>query len=93
MLIKDGPKWSWQGAVAVTLAVGIFVTMMLITGGVAWKLSRGLPLAAVTVNLLTAVLSSLVGAVATFLGRVAHPEPGDNQPPGTTTTTTTTVPH
>jgi hypothetical protein len=71
MLTRDGPQWSWQGAVAVFLGAGICLTMLLITGGVAWKLSRGLPLASITVNLLTATLSSLVGAVATFLGRVA----------------------
>jgi hypothetical protein len=80
------PVWSWQGAVAVTLALGIFITIILICCGVAYKLSRGLPLASVTVQLLTAALSSLVGAAATFLGRVGQApvkgEPGPAGPEG-----------
>lgn len=93
MLTRDGPQWSWQGCVAVTLATGIFVTVILICGGQAFKLSRGIPLSPVGVNMMTAVLSSLVGAVATFLGRVASMPSGENQQPGTTMTTTTSVPH
>lgn len=78
------------------LAGGICLTMLLICGGVAWKLARGLPLASITVNLLTATLSSLVGAVATFLGRVATHTDEPEQAPleaGQTRTTVTHQPH
>jgi hypothetical protein len=67
----NAPRWSYQGAVALVLAVGIFLAETILCIGEAVKLVRGWELSSAGINLITATLSSLVGATATFLGRVA----------------------
>jgi hypothetical protein len=86
--ITDRKRWSWQGAMALLVAGGIFTICAVITIGVAVKLARGIPIAPSTVSLLTAALSALIGTVSAFLGRMSgspsgpvFPLPGPPPPP------------
>jgi hypothetical protein len=78
------PPFSWQGAVAIALSLGIFIVIGTICVAESIKLAQGLPLSGPGINFLTATLSGLVGAVATFLGRAGNGPPPDlRQPPQT----------
>jgi hypothetical protein len=76
---RDKTPWSWQGATAVALAFGVLFTVSVICFSQASKLMHGLDLSPAGINLLTAVLSALVGATGVFLGKVAGP--GVDTPP------------
>lgn len=71
-LVTSPRLWSWQGAMGLMIATGIFVVTCVLTIGVAVKLSRGLLVAGSTVALLTAALAALIGANAAFLGRMSR---------------------
>lgn len=62
------PEWSWQGATALTLAIGIFLAETILCIGESVKLLNNYELSQAGINLITATLSTLVGAVATFIG-------------------------
>jgi hypothetical protein len=60
--------WSWQGATALLLAIGIFLAEATLCIGEAYKLTRGIELSNAGINLITATLSQLVGATAIYIG-------------------------
>jgi hypothetical protein len=72
------PPWSWQGATALTLALTVVVSMTaLITGVILYV--QNAPLPENIGALITATLSALIGAVATFLGRVGTNQPNEDR--------------
>lgn len=74
-------SFSWQGITALALAVGVFLSVSIICISQAVKLIHGIDLSPAGINLLTAVLSALVGATGVFLGKVAMPEEKKPDPP------------
>jgi hypothetical protein len=63
-------RWSYQGAIALIVAIGIFLVNVIFYVGAAIKLAHGNVIAGPTVAFMTAGTSSLIGASAVFLGRV-----------------------
>lgn len=71
--------FSWQGVTAIVLAVGVLISVLIITLSQSIKLIHGFDLSPAGIQLLTAVLSSLIGGAGVFLGKVATPE--ERKPP------------
>jgi len=84
-MLKPEPNqqsaFSWQGVTAIVLAVGVFISVLIITLSQSIKLIHGFDLSPAGIQLLTAVLSSLIGGAGVFLGKVATPEPKPPIPP------------
>lgn len=70
----DRPTWSWQGLVAFALALAIIGSLVLLVIGVIANIQNA-PLPENIGGMLTAVISALIGSVATFLGRVGSNSP------------------
>jgi hypothetical protein len=65
-------SWSWQGMLALTLAIGVFLTVVAMTTAFAVKFAVDDPTKAINpiiINILTGVLSILIGSLATVLGK------------------------
>lgn len=70
----ERPTWSWQGLVAFLLALAIIGGITLLVIGVVANIQNQ-PLPENIGGMLTAVISALIGSVATFLGRVGSNSP------------------
>jgi hypothetical protein len=84
----ERPTWSWQGLVAFLLALAIIGSIVVLVIGVILNIQNQ-PLPENIGGMLTAVISALIGSVATFLGRVGSNNPEEQAPEKNQSTTTT----
>lgn len=84
----ERPTWSWQGLVAFLLALAIIGGIVVLVIGVVANIQNQ-PLPENIGGMLTAVISALIGSVATFLGRVGSNNPEEQAPNKNESTTTT----
>ena len=68
--VTSKEHWSYQGAIALIVAIGIFLVNAIFYIGAAVKMAHGLILAGPTIAFMTGGTSALIGASAVFLGRV-----------------------
>jgi polyferredoxin len=85
----ERPTWSWQGLVAFLLALAIIGGIVVLVIGVIANIQNQ-PLPENIGGMLTAVISALIGSVATFLGRVGSNNPEEQAPEKNQSNTTTT---
>lgn len=76
----NSAPWSWQGMVATMLSIAVFVATNIFTLGLSVKIALGKVdiVSAGGVGIVTGILSTLIGAVAAFLGKsqLSHDNPG-----------------